>query len=108
MALHGIRDVKGLWGGNWTRALSELRTGDGRELGGYLRAEIAREFERLHLVLQHMRALDADRQVALTEETSAFPQRQKAGALIKLAGIGPVTATALVAEIFHRRFQSRR
>jgi transposase len=108
LALHGIREVKGLWGGNWTRALSELRTADGRELGGYLRAEIAREFERLHLVLQHMRALDADRQVALTEETSAFPQRQKAGALIKLAGIGPVTATALVAEVFHRRFQSRR
>jgi transposase len=73
-----------------------------------LRAEIAREFERLHLALQHMRALDADRQAALSEEASAFPQRQKASVLIKLAGIGPVTATALVAEVFHRRFQSRR
>jgi transposase len=73
-----------------------------------VRAEISREFERLHLVLQHRRALDADRQVALTEEVSPFPQRQKAGALIKLVGIGPVTATALVAEVFHRRFQSRR
>jgi transposase len=73
-----------------------------------LRAEISREFERLHLVLQHIRALDAERQVALAEEVSPFPQRQKAGALIKLAGIGPVTATTLVAEVFHRRFQSRR
>ena len=108
LALHGIREVKGLWGGEWSRALADLRTGDGRELGRYLRAEIAREFERLHLVLQHMRALDADRQVALTKEVSPFPQRQKAGALIKLAGIGPVTATALVAEVFQRRFQSRR
>jgi transposase len=34
LALHGIREVKGLWGGDWSRALSELRTGDGRELGG--------------------------------------------------------------------------
>ena len=108
LALHGIREIKGLWGGEWSKALAELRTGDGRELGRYLRAEISREFERLHLVLQHIRALDADRQVALTEEVSPFPQRQKAGALIKLAGIGPVTATALVAEVFHRRFQSRR
>lgn len=108
LALHGIREVKGLWGGEWAKALGELRTGDGRELGGYLRAEIAREFERLHLVLRHMRALDADREAALTAETSAFPQRHKVGVLIKLAGIGPITATALVAEVFHRRFQSRR
>ena len=108
LALHGIREVKGLWGGDWSQVLAELRTGDGRELGGYLRAEISREFERLHLVLQHIRALDAERQVALAGEVSPFPQRQKAGALIKLAGIGPVTATTLVAEVFHRRFQSRR
>jgi transposase len=108
LALHGIREVKGLWSGPWAQALAELRTGDGRELGGYLRAELTREFERLHLVLQHLRALDEDRRAALTEEASAFPQRQKAGVLIQLAGIGPVTATALVAEVFHRRFQSRR
>jgi transposase len=108
LALHGIREISGLWGGEWAEALGKLRTGDGRELGGYLRAEIAREFERLHLVLRHMRALDADRQAALTQEASAFPHRHKAGVLIKLAGVGPITATALVAEVFHRRFQSRR
>jgi transposase len=108
LALHGIREIKGLWGGEWTKALGELRTGDGREIGGYLRAEIAREFERLHLVLRHMRALDADRQAALTQEASAFPHRQKAVALIRLAGVGPITATALVAEVFHRGFRSRR
>ena len=108
LALHGIREVSGLWGGEWAEALGGLRTGDGRGLGGYLRAEIAREFERLHLVLRHMRALDADRQAALTQEASAFPHRHKAGVLIKLAGVGPITATALVAEVFHRRFQSRR
>ena len=108
LALHGIREIKGLWGGDWVTALGELRTGDGRELGGYLRAEIAREFERLHLVLRHMRALDADRQAALTQEASAFPHRHKAGALTRLAGVGPITATALVAEVFHRSFQSRR
>jgi len=106
LALHGIREVKGLWGGPWAQALATLRTGDGRELGGYLRAELAREFERLRLVLQHLRALDEDRRAALTEEASAFPQRQKAGVLIQLAGIGPVTATALVEEVVHRRFRA--
>src|SRR3954462_14243062 len=49
LALHGIREVKGLWGGPWAQALAALRTGDGRGLGGYLRAELAREFERLTL-----------------------------------------------------------
>ena len=73
-----------------------------------MRAEIAREFERLHLVLQHMTALDADRHAALTDETSAFPERRKAASLTKLAGIGPISATALVAEVFHRRFQNRK
>jgi len=108
LALHGIREIKGLWGGAWAQALSELRTGDGRALGPYLQAELAREFERLHLVLQHMKALDADRQAALTDETSAFPERQKAESLTRLAGIGPISATALVAEVFHRRFQNRK
>ncbi len=32
-----------------------------------LRAETAREFERLRIVLRHMRALDADLQAALTQ-----------------------------------------
>jgi len=108
LALHGIREIKGLWGGAWAQALSELRTGDGRALGPYLRAELAREFERLHLVLQHMKALDADRQAALTDETLAFPERHKAASLTRLAGIGPISATALVAEVFHRRFQNRK
>ncbi len=53
-------------------------------------------------------ALDADLQAALTQEAPAFPHRHKAGVLTKLAGVGPITATALVAEVFHRRFQSRR
>jgi transposase len=34
LALHGIREVKGLWGRPWAQALAALRTGDGRELGG--------------------------------------------------------------------------
>ena len=73
-----------------------------------LRAETAREFKRLHLVLRHMRALDADLQAALTQEAPAFPHRHKAGVLTRLAGVGTITAAVLVAEVLHRRFQSRR
>lgn len=108
LALHGIREVKGLWGGDWTAALGEIRTGDGRLLGPYLRAEISREFERLHLVMRHMKQLEADRHVAVTADASPFPEQPKVAQLVRLAGIGELSATALVAEVFHRRFDSRR
>lgn len=108
LALHGIREVKGLWGGEWAKVLGEIRTGDGRALGPYLRAEIAREFERLQLVIRHIKQLDGDRRTAISAEASPFPHQAKVTQLVRLAGIGELGATALVAEIFHRHFGSRR
>src|SRR5215207_4717936 len=61
-----------------------------------------------NLVLHSTKALDADRHAALTQESSAFPERHKAEALTRLAGIGQISAIALDAEVFHRRFQSRK
>lgn len=108
LALHGTREVKGLcWGGEGAEAPGGLKSGDGRGLGGHLRAGIAREFERLHLVLRHMRALDADRQAALTQEASAFPRCRKVGVLSRLAGVGPITATALAGECSAAAFRRR-
>jgi transposase len=74
LTLHGIRAVKGLFGGAWREALDALVTGDGHALGPFLRAELAREFERLHLVLDHVRQLDAERRAATAAATAA--QRQ--------------------------------
>lgn len=74
----------------------------------YLRAEISREFERLHLLMQHMKQLEADRHAAVTAEVSPFPEQPKVTQLVKLAGIGELSATALVAEVFHRHFDNRR
>lgn len=108
LALHGIRDIKGLWGGSWREHLDALRTGDGRPLGCHLKAEIAREFERLHLVLDQIKAVEADRRDALLDPASTFPDRSKVATLTKLAGIGELSATLLVAEVFHRPFSSRR
>lgn len=108
LALHGIRDIKGLWGGGWREQLDILSTGDGRPLGRHLKAEITREFERLHLVLDQIKAVEADRRDALLDPASTFPDRSKVATLTKLAGIGELSATLLVAEVFHRPFSSRR
>jgi transposase len=107
LTLHGISDVKGLWGGAWREALEASQTGDGRPLGPFLRAEIAREFERLHLVLAHMRQLDAERRAA-TAAATLFRDAPKVERLVKLAGVGEIGATVLVTEVFHRRFQNRK
>lgn len=38
--LHGIRDVKNLWGGDWREWLRAVRTADDRPLGRHLAAEL--------------------------------------------------------------------
>jgi transposase len=108
LSLHGIRNIKGLFGGDWRAQLDEMRTGDGRSLGRFLKNEISREFERLHLVLGQMKCLEAERRDTLLDPASAFPDRKKVATLTKLAGIGELSATLLVAEVFHRQFQNRR
>ena len=57
LALHGIRKIRGLWSGDWRTQLGEMQTGDGRPLCRFLKNEIAREFERLHLVLVQIKTL---------------------------------------------------
>ena len=108
LALHGIRSIKGLWGGDWRAQLDQMQTGDGRRLGRYIKAEITREFERLHLVLDQIKTLEAERRDTLLDPASAFPDRAKVATLTKLAGIGELSATLLVAEVFNRQFSSRR
>ena len=54
-------------GGAWREALDGTGTGNGHPLGPFLHAELAREFGRLHLVLGHMKQLDAERHVAHLE-----------------------------------------
>jgi transposase len=108
LSLHGIRQINGLWGGAWRAQLEMMRTGDGRSLGRYIKAELSREFERLHLVLDQIKVLEAERRDTLLDPATPFPHRSKVAALKTLAGIGELSATLLVAEVFHRKFSSRR
>ncbi len=87
-ALHGIREIKSLFGGARHDQLEASRTGDGRPLGQYLKAEIAREFERLALVRQQIQRLEVERAEALADPTAPFPLHEKVATLKKLNGIG--------------------
>lgn len=81
--------------------LTLLRTGDDRELPRALKAEIERECERLQLVMDMIRKVEAERDAA---PDNAGQVRM----LTRLGGIAAISAHVLVNEVFHRAFANRR
>tara|TARA_R110000787_G_scaffold197498_1_gene308786 strand:+ start:129 stop:1265 length:1137 start_codon:yes stop_codon:yes gene_type:complete len=105
--LQGIRNVRGLWGGDWQRWLSQIRTGDGRPLGRCLLRELGRQFERLELVTVQLRTLEKER-AAIAAREQNIPCGEKVAMLTQLCGVGEGGAATLVTEVFHREFRNRR
>jgi transposase len=97
--------------------LLELRTGDGRPLRPHVKAQIERELDRLELLLEQVKAVEAarDRLLArLAESRSqdatapAEAQPSPVALLMKLNGIGPEFAAVLWTEGLCRSFANRR
>jgi len=84
-----------------------LRTGDGRELPQRLTAEVVRELQRLELVLKMIKTIEAERDAIAVSKISTHTHAKKIQDLVKLKSIGPEIATALVGEVFYRRFNGR-
>ena len=93
---------------NRHQRLDELKTGDSRPLPMHLKAQIGRELDRLELLLEQIKAVEAERDALLasakpTEETSALPAM-----LVGLKGIGPEFAAVLWSEGLYRIFANRK
>jgi transposase len=101
----GIADY-GPLGRDRRRRLEELSTGDGRPLPAHLKAQIGRELDRLELLLQQLKAVEAERDALLQPEGDAAPA--PVAALAGLRGIGPEFATVLWFECLFRSFSNRR
>ncbi|SOC90309.1 transposase [Rhizobium sp. AN5] len=86
--------------------LEELRTGDGRPLSKHLKAEVCRELDRLELILTQIKAVEAERDALIVQETPETPK--EAAALLGIRGIGPEFATILYTEGLFRHFDNRR
>lgn len=86
--------------------LEELRTGDGRPLPRFMKAQISRELDRLELVVEQIKAIEAEREELLASE------RKEANSAVSMLenvrGIGPEFASLLWAEGFYRQFDNRR
>jgi transposase len=88
--------------------LDTMMTGDGRRLPPFLRHDIERMIRHYEFICGQLAEVEADRKLALTDETSSFPHRDKVRRLVTLGSVGETTATVLVAEVFHRTFETRR
>jgi transposase len=90
------------------KRLETLRGPGGHPLGLRLKAEIARELQRLELVQKMIAALEIERDATITNQASTHLNAKKIRNLAKLKAIGPEFATVLVGEVFYRDFNNRR
>jgi transposase len=86
--------------------LEALGTGDGRPLPIRLKQRLSRELDRLELLLEQIRTVEAQRDALLAAQAEA-PQSPPA-VLQMLRGIGPEFAMVLWSEGLYRHFANRR
>jgi len=88
------------------KRLEALKTGDGRPLPAHLKMQVGRELDRLELLLEQIKAVEAARDAMLAaaqEVVSPAPAM-----LLNLKGIGPEFAAVLWSEGLSRHFDNRR
>ena len=88
------------------RLLDELRTGDSRPLPMHLKVQICRELDRLELLLEQIRAVEAERDALLAAQQVVAPA--PAAMLLNIKGVGPEFAVILWSEGLFRQFDNRR
>ncbi len=84
--------------------LDALHTGDGRPLPQHLKAQICRELDRLELLLEQIKAVEAERDALLVEKKTTGPVQP--ALLLAVKGIGPEFSAVLYSEGFSRHFEN--
>ena len=91
--------------------LEALRTGDGRELPSHLKAQLGRALDRIELLVDQIKAVEAGQEALLaaarkpaSEEAVPDPVTM----LLALKGMGANFAAVLWSEAFYRQFANRR
>jgi transposase len=99
------------------KRLEGLRTGDGRPLPAHLKTQISRELDRLELLIDQIRSVEAEQEALLaTESKAASPEKAGPEAephnavamLLAVKGIGDHSAAILWSEGLSRQFSNRR
>jgi transposase len=103
----GISDYEPLHR-NRRERLEELITGDGRPLPEGLKAQIRRELDRLELLIEQVKAVEAERDALLAQAQASPGVPAPAAQLLTLKGIGPEAAATLWTEGLFRTFSNRK
>lgn len=72
-----------------------------------MKAQICRELDRLELLLEQIRSVEAARDAAIARQSAAV-SAAPAKMLIEIRGIGVEFAAVLSSECFYRKFDNRR
>ncbi len=89
------------------KRFDELLTGDGRKLPAYLAAQIGRELDRLELLLQHIKAVEMERDTLIAAQATSS-NASPVTMLLDIKGVGTEFATVLWTEGLFRHFDNRR
>jgi transposase len=93
------------------KRLEGLRTGDRRPLPVHLKTQISRGLDRLELLLDQIRKVEAEQEALLAAESKAAPEGEPHNAvamLLAMKGIGEHSAAILWSEGLCRQFSNRR
>ena len=93
---------------NRRERLEELMTGDGRPLPECLKAQIRRELDRLELLIEQVKTVEAERDALLAQAQASPGVPAPATQLLALKGIGPEAAATLWSEGLFRTFSNRK
>jgi len=85
-----------------------LRTGDGRPLPALLKAQISRELDRLEMLLEQIKTVEAERDALIAAEKETISPPTPAAMLLNIRGIGAEFAAILWSEGLFRHFNNRR
>jgi len=89
--------------------LAALRTADGRSLPPHLTAQIGRELDRLELLVDQIKRVEAEQEAVLAAaETGGTAASEPVAMLSAVRGIGATFAAVLWSEGFYRSFANRR
>jgi transposase len=90
------------------KRLEDLRTGDGRPLPALLKAQISRELDRLEMLLEQIKTVEAERDALIAAEKETISPPTPAAMLLNIRGIGAEFAAILWSEGLFRHFNNRR
>jgi transposase len=92
---------------DFVQQVSAAKLWDGHPIPPGLQARVIREFARIELVNEQIKALEAERREMI--RTATDPQTEMIRCLLHLRGIGPTSAWLFVKEFFGwRQFRNRR